>query len=905
MKRTLLTLLAFLMLSAQWLYALESEPNDVRNDADKLNLNASNTGAMDISGDVDWWKVTTTSDGKLDITLTSGNGLYCNFRLYDNDGISLLVENHTNGTLTISKDGLSPGTYYIHISAYFAGQLPTYTVSNFLNVAPLANEPEPNDTYNLANVLAPTGSVTGHIGYDYNGLTDDSDWWSVTTTGNGSLTLQFASNNGQYVYWTLYDNNGTLVLNTNHTNGTASYVEDGLAAGTYYVQIYPYYAGGFTPYTLTSTFTAPPVSNDVEPNNTKSQAKNLPLNNVKTGQIGYYYNGVSDTEDWFKVTTTGDGALKLTIISQNGQYVYYQLFDNDGITSLNVNHTNSTQSITTDGLAAGTYYVKIYPYYAGGFIPYTLSDTLIPAPVANDPEPNDGKSQATEFAVGSTITGHSGYYYDLKRDDADYFKIVTTLDGQINLTITSQNGQYVYYELFDEDATTSLKVNHTNSTQSHSTDGLAAGTYYVKVYPYYSTGFIPYTLTNSLTTYTNVNDGINNEIAKKAATLPANFGNTGHVGFRSNGGAVDLKDWWKINYTGSGDLTVALTWEPMYCCGSPYVYLKVYSDTALAPIFNTYNNTGSLTANFTGLAKQYYYVQVVMYYATNYTAYNLVPTFSQKEKASITLQSSVIGTDCSNSSLEYKCGKSSKPYTVQLYRFGEKYGDPIKVNKTTPFTISSLPPGKYYTTVYGDGATGQGKGTSETTVLVQVPTNLSTTSIKSTKATLNWDTLTCIDYDSIYYRVQNTSIWSKIKTGTNNSGYKLEGLTAATTYEWKVAHVVDVLGNKATSSYSGLVTFTTAPAKLVGEVLNEFTGTLSLYPNPASATTTLQFKNDTGGEALMSVFDALGRNIQSELLQSEQVEFSYELNLATFSPGIYFVRVVMNGTEQTIKLVKQ
>ncbi|MGB3076144.1 MAG: T9SS type A sorting domain-containing protein, partial [Chitinophagales bacterium] len=97
----------------------------------------------------------------------------------------------------------------------------------------------------------------------------------------------------------------------------------------------------------------------------------------------------------------------------------------------------------------------------------------------------------------------------------------------------------------------------------------------------------------------------------------------------------------------------------------------------------------------------------------------------------------------------------------------------------------------------------------------------------------------------------------------------------------------------------------TAPAKLVGEVLNEFTGTLSLYPNPASATTTLQFKNDTGGEALMSVFDALGRNIQSGLLQSEQGEFSYELNLATLSPGIYFVRVVMNGTEQTIKLVKQ
>ncbi|MBX7109856.1 MAG: T9SS type A sorting domain-containing protein [Chitinophagales bacterium] len=903
MTKILNTIIALLLLSTGWLYAVESEPNDVRNDADKLTLNSSNTGAIDIANDVDWWKVTTTSDGKLDVTLAVSNGLYCYFKLYDNDGTTLLKSDYTSGTKTYSQDGLAPGTYYIYIYAFNAGQLPAYTISNVLNTIAIANDAEPNDAYTQADVFALNGSVTGHIGYYYNGVSDVADWWSVTTTGNGKLDLQMISDNGQYLYWKLYDGDGTTLLKSDYTSGTKTYFVDGLAAGTYYVYVYPFYAGGFTPYTMSSTFTDPVVANDVEPNNSKSQSKNLPLNGSKTGQVGYYYNHVADSSDWFKVTTDLDGALKLTMASQNGQYIYFKLYDKNGTTLLKSDYTSGTKSYTVDGLAAGTYYINIHPFYANGFVPYTIEDTLIVAPVANDPEPNNGKSQATSFAVGGTVTGHSGYYYDGVADSSDWYKIITTEDGQISITITSNNGQYIYYQLYDNDATTLLKSSFTSGTASHSTDGLAAGTYFVKVYPYYSSGFIPYTLTNSLATYTNANDGLDNDLAKNAATLGSNLETPGHVGFRYNGGARDVRDWWKINYTGKGDLTVTLKWEPRLCCGSPYVYLKIYADTAASPIFSTYNSSGTINANLTALAKQYYYVQVVMYYSTEATGYNLTPTFTQKEKAKITLQSSVTGSDCASSSLTYKCTKSEKPYTVQLFRFGKKYGDPLNVKNSTPFTISSLPPGNYYATVYGDGATGQGKGTSVTTTLVPVPTNLSTSNIKSAKATLNWDTLVCVDYDSIYYRVVGSGTWSKIKTGTNNSAYNLTGLTASTMYEWMVAHVVDTLSEKATSAYSAITTFTTAALK-EGESLNE-SGLLSLYPNPASGSTTLQFTNNEAGEAVMTVFDALGRNLQSERLLADNGVFIYELNLAPLSPGLYIIRVMINGTEHAIKLVKE
>ncbi|MEO6166637.1 MAG: T9SS type A sorting domain-containing protein, partial [Chitinophagales bacterium] len=402
----------------------------------------------------------------------------------------------------------------------------------------------------------------------------------------------------------------------------------------------------------------------------------------------------------------------------------------------------------------------------------------------------------------------------------------------------------------------------------------------------------------------NEDDGINNEIAKNAATLGANKSTEGHVGFRFNGGTRDELDWWKINYTGTSDLSVTLTWEPRICCGNQYVYLKVYDDTAAAPIYNQYSNSGTLAANFTGLEKQYYYVQVITFYNTEWAAYNLTPTFTQKEKAKITLLSSTVGTDCSNGALEYKCTKSEKPYTVQLFQFGKKYGNPINVKNSNPFTIGSLPAGSYYATVYGDGATGQGKGTSVTTSIVPVPTGLSTSKIKSNKAQLNWDTLVCIDYDSVYYRVQGTTTWTKKETGNNNSGYTISGLAASTTYEWKVAHVAAESGETATSSYSAIVTFTTKALKL-GEGEMNSVEELTVYPNPAASATTLHFSTVYGGEVTLKLFDAVGHSIDAWTLLSEDGEYVQEINLSGLASGLYYVRVMSEGTDQTIKIVKQ
>lgn len=890
-KNILLAMLFCLLWMANS-YATETEPNDTKGTANKLNLNNSNTGAIGSATDVDWWKVTTTADGRLDLTLTISNGLYCYYQLYDNNGTTLLHSSYTNSIQSYSTDGLAAGTYFIKIFAFNAGEMPAYTIANALVLAAFTNDVEPNGQFTQALTLPLPGSVTGHVGFYYNLTRDTADWYKVVTTGNGQLTLDFNVNNVQYVYWQLYDGNGTTNLKSVYTNGSSSYSVDGLAAGTYYVKVFPFYGDGFAAYTLTSSFLAPPVANDVEPNNTKGQAKNLPLNSSKTGQVDYYYNGLRDTSDWYKITTTSDGMLKLTFTSWNGQYVYYNLYDNDGLTLIRSSYTNGIQSYNVDGLAAGTYYVKITCFYADGWSSYTLNDSLFSAPVANDVEPNDSKTQATTLAPGTT-TGHVGYYYSLKRDTADWYKIVTTKDGQINVTLASSNGQYVYQTLYDNDGTTVLSSGYSNVEVTKNSDGLAAGTYYLKINPYYGDGYVPYTLTYSLSEYTNANDGLNNETSKKAVTLNANLVTQGHVGFRSNGGARDLVDWWKINYTGnSGNLTVSLNWEPLICCGAQYVYLVIYKDTTAAPLFSAYNNGGNLTANLTGLSQPaYYYVKVFPFYSDQWASYNLTPTFTQTNKATITLQTATTGTTCTNGSLTYKCAKSSKPYSVQLYRYGLKYGNAMTVNNTNAFTISSLPPGNYYATVYGDGATGNAKGTSVTSTIVPAPTNLTTTKIKSNKAQLNWDSLACIKYDSIYYRVQGSSTWSKIKTGQDKGFYTLSGLTASTTYEWQIAHVDTGNLQTAVSAYAGIATFTTAALKL--EAVNEeLQAELNIYPNPTTALLHINFENAVAGTLTIRLVDVTGRTALISHQQFAGGTFSTDLDLSALANGMYTLQVI-------------
>ena len=906
MKRNFTLLACFLCMLFTAAKAAETEPNDTRAQANVLALNGSNFGKISPAGDHDWWKITTTGDGQLSITLSPLSGRYTYAFLYDNDGVTQLASSYSNGVFSISADGLAAGTYYVQVFCYYNTDTTGYTISNTLTQPAQANDAEPNNTKAAALTLPLNGSKTGHIGYLFNNKRDTTDWYKITTNADGLLTVSLNPVNGQYVYATLYDNDGKTALASQYSNSAFSISADGLAAGTYYVQLYCYYSYGFAPYTLSNSLTKVKQANDAEPDSTRAQALTLPLNDSVTGHIGYYYKSHRDTVDWYKVTTNAEGVLRFTLNPVNGQPTYITLYDNDGTTVLNSQYSNIPFSISNDGLAAGTYYVKVNTYYSNSFTPYILYDSLFAATPVNDVEPNDAKAQALVLPQNGSKNGHVGYYYNHRRDSSDWYKLTTTNDGLLRLSLSPTNGQYTYITLYDKDGATVLNSQYSNSAFSMSNDGLAAGTYYVKVNTYYPDGFTTYTLSDSLFTYTDTADIESNSKPYLAKTLPANNATAGHVGFYYNN-QRDTLDWWKINYTGSGALTVTLNFEPNKLAGYQYTYLEVYKDTAVAPIFSQYTLGASLAANFTSLTQGYYYVKVFLYYNNQFEAYTLTPTFTQVNKAKIKLVSSISVPDCSSTnSLTLKCSGSKPPYKVQLLRFDTAYGSPRTVVNTKSFTFSNLPYGVYSAKVYGDGATGSAFTKLIPVTLAAVPTNLTTTNITSSQAKLNWTAQSCVSYYTVQYRKLGDVNWTTASTIGAVSSYLAQSLSPNTSYEWHVAPVDSANKVSGTGSYSVLDTFKTSTSTLVAQATDELssrminTGNdkLSVYPNPAAS----QFTIELNGNKFSGIGTLWLRDINGTIIWSKQQVWlsdvkGTQVNVNNLASGTYLLQVVNSKNE--------
>ncbi len=661
-------------------------------------------------------------------------------------------------------------------------------------------ETEPNNTRADANTLALNGSNTGAIN-----VAGDEDWFKVTTNADGRLDVTLTVSNSLYLWCYIYDNDGTTLLKSDNTNGTKLISVDGLATGTYYMKLVAYYSGQLPAYTISNNLVKPAEANDSEPNNTKAQAKVLNLNSSATGHINYYYNNLRDTFDWYKVTTNADGRIRLRLTSGNSQYVWAYLYDNDGITLLTSDNTNGTKDINKDGLAAGTYYVVIKSYYANGYIPYTIEDSLFKPDQENDNEPNNTKAQAKVLNLNSSATGHINYYYNNLRDTFDWYKVTTNADGMIRLRLTSENSQYVWAYLYDNDGTTLLNSNNTNGTIDISKDGLAEGTYYVKIRAYYDNGYVPYTIEDSLFTYTYTVDQEPNDYASQAKTLPANGEETGHVNFYYNNNQNGI-DWWKINYTGSGNLKIVVKNEPWKIDGSQHYYwVDVYKDTSAAALYHN-NTIGNTTINLSSLTQGYYYIKVYPYYSTQHISYLITDTFTQVNKAKIVFFDTTITNSCDNASITYKLSDSHDPYTVRLFKNNNQIDSAIVTGNSV--TFNNLNAGNYYTTAYGDGATGNAFGQSANTqILPPYPTGTSESDITTSSAKLHWSDLSCVSSYKVQYRKEGSASW--ISQNTTNPTLALSGLLSDTKYYWQVQSIDNTDGLDLVSAYSALDSFKT------------------------------------------------------------------------------------------------
>ena len=423
-------------------------------------------------------------------------------------------------------------------------------------------------TWQSATEIVNGGSGSGTLS---NGQTEA--WFKVTVPENGTTSLTITPQGELSVnYLRFYalggDGNLQKRCEVFVERSQKNLTDVAVAAGTYYVGVF--HRGGSGTFTLDYGFTATSVNfpNDAEPDDTWQQAAALDINGTLTGQMGYYYWGDRDTEDYFKIDIPENGSVSLTV-TPNGElsinYLRLYALGADG----NLKQRRETfvernqTTLTVTDVASGTYYVRLnHRENQGG---YTLTSRFTPlsATFPHDAEPNDTWQQAVAMDINGTVTGQLGYLYWSDTDTEDYFKIEVPENGSVDLTVTPNGNLSInFLSLYALGADGNLKNRREVFVEQSQTKlavvDVSPGTYYVRLN--HRGGEGGYTLTSQFTplSATFPNDAEPNDTWQQAADLGINSSLTGQMGY-FYWDDRDTEDYFKIEVPGNGIANLTVT----------------------------------------------------------------------------------------------------------------------------------------------------------------------------------------------------------------------------------------------------------------------------------------------------------------------------------------------------------
>ena len=605
---------------------VEPGNNSAATTTDVLSPTGSQAGTLSPTDQDDYYKVITTADGKLTISVSNISNEYMYLYLLDSDGGTVLgsTSGYAQLTISFSRDGLAAGTYYVRV---YSSSVTSYSVSSAFTNAGFANDAEPNDDPAQALTITNNNPVQGHIKfYNNGGSTDNDDYYIYTTSADGNITVSLQNDNNGYVYIYLYDIDGVTLLGSTsgYAQSVISFVSNGLGNGTYYVRVQ---AASFSAYSLNVTLDPNTYVNDGANNNSFNAAVSFPQNSSSTGHIAYRYNNSNyDTDDFFSFYSNGDYNITINLSNNTNGYTYIYLYDTDTSTVLGSTsgYAQGGISFTTNGLAAGTYYIRVTAG-PGNFSGYTISNSYTANPLANDAEPNNTPATAITTTYNATDIGHIAYRQTGGGyDNDDYYVFTTPVDGDILFSLVNNNNAYCYLYLLDSDGTTVLgsTSGYAGSPISFSSNGLAAGTYYARVYGG-NNNFSGYELSKTLTSTSFTNDTEPNDVP--ATALPFNINSTvnGHLVHRYNGGSYDNNDYYIITTTSDGNISLSASNTTNNYL---YMYLLDSDGTTQLASASGYAQLG-ITCSYSGLAAGTYYV--LLYGGNNnFCGYTLTNTFT-------------------------------------------------------------------------------------------------------------------------------------------------------------------------------------------------------------------------------------------------------------------------------------
>ena len=197
------------------------------------------------------------------------------------------------------------------------------------------------------------------------------------------------------------------------------------------------------------------------------------------------------------------------------------------------------------------------------------------------------------------------------------------------------------------------------------------------------------------------------------------------------------------------------------------------------------------------------------------------------------------------------------------------------------------------------------------TLICPVPSSgFSVTNITATTATLNWAAVACASGYKVQYRIKGTTKWTTVNIAGNTPTIGITGLAANTIYQWRVATKCKNNGTSSFSAFSSVKEFTTAAALAITSTIAETdlqtkASGITVYPNPATNTTIVQFNSSKASDYKVELTDVTGKVLQTITGKLSPGVNKVEIDVSKYAAGLYMVNVIENERKRALMLNKE
>ncbi|MEO8588726.1 MAG: hypothetical protein ABI432_05105, partial [Flavobacteriales bacterium] len=443
-------------------FAIDAEPNNSSGQAVVAADSINNDGHLAFNeSSADYFRLQAATDGVLNVTVSAEYAIAST-----TDSIQVRLRDYITNVLVTWKVGIGangiPNTqilkrtcagteqvYYLEfLNPSVCGV--SYRFSYTVTPPAFADDLEPNASSSQAIVANANTNYDGRVEFNYDNNTDYFRL-QAPTDGVMSVTIHAESASASAGTMTLYLRDApTNIIETWTVNVGANGVPISntfvhRCTGTeqvYYLEADDPNVCGVS-YRFSYSVTPPAFADDLEPNQSSTQAINATSGVDYDGRVSFNYD---NNFDYFRLLAPNDGVLNVTIQAENAGpgAGTMTLYLRDAITNIietwtvNVGANGTSVPQTFSHTCTGTqlvYFLEPFnPTVCG--VSYRFSYSVTPPVFAGDAEPNNTTAAAVVAADSTNYDGRLAF----NESSVDYFRLQAATDGVLNVTVSAEHG---------------------------------------------------------------------------------------------------------------------------------------------------------------------------------------------------------------------------------------------------------------------------------------------------------------------------------------------------------------------------------------------------------------------------------------------------------------------------------